>query len=121
MAQEQYWDSLGSTEVWDPYKPLSSVATRPETYGLAHSYHESRSEHEYSDPYKKRPNPYTARAKAEYQAYKAPSEGHKDISELVRKYKDTPVGRKISPHDHHRDSLLEGKRLAREGRYMANL
>lgn len=71
-AQEQYWNSRGSTEVWDPSKPLSSVAARPDTYGLAHSYHESTLETEYSDPYKKRPNPYTARTEADYDAYKRP-------------------------------------------------
>ncbi|CRG91790.1 hypothetical protein PISL3812_08842 [Talaromyces islandicus] len=121
MAQEQYWDSIGSREVWDPSKQLSSVAARPETYGLAHSYHESRLEHEYSDPYEKRPSPYTRRAEADYKTYKRPSDGHGEIAEQVRKYKDTPVGRNISPHDFHRDSLLEGKRLAREGRDMSNL
>lgn len=96
-AQEQYWNSRGSTEVWDPSKPLSSVAARPDTYGLAHSYHESTLEHEYSDPYKKRPNPYTARTKADYDAYKRPSDGHGGIAEEVRRYKDTPVGRKTPP------------------------
>lgn len=120
-AQEQYWNSRGSTEVWDPSKPLSSVAARPDTYGLAHSYHESTMEHEYSDPYKKRPNPYTARTKADYDVYKRPSEGHGGIAEEVRRYKDTPVGRKTSPHDYHRDNLIKGKNLAKEGRDMANM
>ena len=120
-AQEQYWDSRGSTEVWDPSKPLSSVAARPDTYGLAHSYHESTLEHGYSDPYKKRPNPYMARTKADYDAYKRPSDGHGGIAEEVRRYKNTPVGRKTSPHDYHRNSLIKGKNLAREGRDMANM
>ncbi|QKX57662.1 uncharacterized protein TRUGW13939_04780 [Talaromyces rugulosus] len=122
MVQEEYWNSRGSTQVWDPLKEMDSVAARPDTYGRAHTIcHESRLEHEYSDPYKKRPQPYTARADADYKAYKRPSEGHRVISQQVHSYKQTPVGRNVSPHEYHRDSLLEGKRLAREGRNMANI
>jgi hypothetical protein len=121
MAQEEYWNSRGSTEVWDPLKTMEPVAARPETYGRAHSYHEPRLEHEFTDPYKKRPHPYTARVNADYYAYKVPSDGHGAIATQVHHYKQTPVGRNTSPHEYHRDSLLEGKRLASKGRDMANM
>lgn len=121
MAQEQYWNSRGSTEVWDPYRGMGPVAARPETHGLAHSYDGPRLEQKYTEPYKKLPNPYTARTKADYTAYKGPSEGCGGMTEEVGLYKNIPVGRKVSPHDEHRDSFLKGKNIARDGRDMANV
>ncbi|KAI9932371.1 hypothetical protein ASPWEDRAFT_27364 [Aspergillus wentii DTO 134E9] len=122
-AQEQYWNSRGSTEVWDPLNPVNTkgLAPRPATNGLAHSYHDPILETQYSDPYKKRPNPYTARTKADYAAYKGPSEGHGAIADKVASYKDMRIGRKVSPHEHHRASLYEGQDLAVQGRNMANI
>ncbi|KAJ5578635.1 uncharacterized protein N7459_007599 [Penicillium hispanicum] len=120
-AQEELWDARGSREVWDPYKPERSVAARPETHGRAHSIHQSRMEHHYSDPYEKRPVPYTARTRADYKAYKDPSEGHGWMSEKVGAAKNIQIGRKHFPEDSQRDAILEAREVATSGRYMANL
>ena len=121
LAQEELWNARGSRDVWDPDQPERSVAARPETYGRAHSTHRSRVEHQYTDPYEKRPAPYTARTEADYDAYKRPSEGHRGISDEVGRCKATPVGRKHHPHESARDSLLRGRERATDGRRMANL
>lgn len=121
-AQEEYWDSKGMRDVYHPFGELDDpIIARPDTYGLAHDFREPRLEHKYSDPYEKCPNPYTARARADYRAYKRPSDAHGAISDEVAACKQTPLGRKTSPHNHHRKRLEKGKELTREGRLTSNL
>lgn len=83
--------------------------------------HQSRMEHQYSDPYEKRPVPYTARTKADYKAYKHPSDVHGSISQRVKEAKNINVGEKTYPEDSHRDGVLTGLWHATAGRNMANL
>lgn len=120
-AQEELWNARGSTQVWDPYQPMHPVAARPETRGRAHSYHQSRIESQISDPYEKRPMPYTARTAADHKAYKGPSEGHGRITVEVARAKAIPVGRKHVPSDSAREGIMHGKELAKSGRVMANV
>lgn len=120
-AQEKLWDERGCKEVWNPREPMRPVATRPETYGRAHSVHQSRMDQpRISDPYEKRPMPYKERTRADYDTYKYPSQDHGAIETEMNKYKHTKVGRKIEPKYSHRDDLLKGKELSKAGRYMAN-
>ncbi|KAK1141781.1 hypothetical protein N8T08_008446 [Aspergillus melleus] len=120
-AQEQLWNARGGNEVWDPSKPLRSVAARPETHGRAHSFHQPIQEHKYSDPYVKRPHPYPPRVVADYKAYKDPSEGQRPFKKGAAKAKNVNTGRKAAPDDSARDALLEGMRHAKTGRDMANV
>lgn len=121
-AQEKLWDDRKCKEVWDPRQPMRSAAARPETYGRAHSVHQSRmDQHQLSEPYQKRPMPYKSRTAADYQAYKVPSESHGAIGAEMKRYKETNVGRKHYPEDSHREDLLKAKELSKAGRCMANL
>ena len=121
-AQEEYWDSKGMRDVYHPFGELDDpIIARPDTYGLAHDFREPRLEHKYSDPYKKRPNPYTARTRADYDAYKGPSDSHGAIAKEVSAYKQIPLGNKAIPNNDHRRSLEKGKERSREGRVMSNL
>ena len=121
LAQEELWNARGSRDVWDPDQPERSVAARPETYGRAHSTHRSRMEHQYTDPYEKRPVPYTARTQADYDAYKKPSDGRRHISRELRERNRIPVGKNTYPEDSHREGILEGIGYARDGHRMANM
>ncbi|KAJ5659392.1 hypothetical protein N7507_005843 [Penicillium longicatenatum] len=120
-AQEALWNSRGSTQVWDPYQPMPSVAARPETRGRAHSIHQSRIEPQISNPYEKRPMPYTARTEADHSAYKRPSDGHGGIGVAVGKAKVISVGRKHVPSESAREGIVHGIELAKSGRMMSNL
>ena len=89
-AQEEYWNFRGMRDVYHPFGPKVSPPARPDTYGLAHDFREPRLEPEYSDPYEKRPNPYTARARADYRAYKRPSEAHGGLQADSNREKNLP-------------------------------
>ncbi|KAJ5892662.1 hypothetical protein N7504_009353 [Penicillium tannophilum] len=119
-AQEELWNARGSTQVFDPYQPLRSVAARPETRGRAHSIHQSRIQPVISDPYEKRPMPYTARAHADYAAYKSLSDVRGIIKNEVREAKKIKPGRTGEPPDSQREGIIHGMERAKAARIMAN-
>ncbi|KAJ5090326.1 hypothetical protein N7532_009010 [Penicillium argentinense] len=75
--------------------------------------------HEYGDPYEKRPSSYTIRAKADYDVYKRPSEGHAHLSAEMRRCENTAVGKATYPEDSHYDQLLHRTEVAEFGRQTA--
>lgn len=124
-AQDELWNQRGSNKVWDPLSknPMISVPPGPESRGRAHTIDRERTKpHEYTDPYKKNPSaPWPDRVSADYNSYKNASASHANVSEKLGPIKNLNTGKKVFPEVETRDMLMEGRRLAKDGRKKANM
>ncbi|OQE25507.1 hypothetical protein PENSTE_c006G08151 [Penicillium steckii] len=78
--------------------------------------------HEYTDLYKKNPSaPWPDRVSADYNSYKNASASHANVREKLGPIKNLNTGKKVLPEVETRDMLMEGRRLAKDGRKKANI
>ncbi|CRL26731.1 unnamed protein product [Penicillium camemberti] len=69
----------------------------PDLRDRAHSFHQPREHHEYSDPFKKIPKQWSRQMQAEREHYHALCD-RKEEDQAIRLADALPVGRKVKPH-----------------------
>lgn len=93
----------------------------PELCNRAHSY-DATGQHRFSDPYEKRPVPWTAQMKAEHGRYKDLGDGKRfhPFETVISPGKNVQFGRNSKPTDKDKKMIEAAQAAAITARYMAN-
>lgn len=88
----------------------------------AHTFHQPRQQHEYSDPYRKVPQPWTNQMTAEHRYYHALSDSKvpKTSKEVAQKAQRLRFGPKNPPTNQQGKDIEKALGSAQQGRVLAN-
>jgi hypothetical protein len=118
--QEEFLNNRETKEIWYSEKVLDKLSFREEYCHYSHSFHEPIQQHQYSNPYERRPKEWTTLMETEHGEYYRVSNMRQNWKELVGQAKATPLGRKHTPNMVHGKEIKDGISHARAGRSQAN-
>lgn len=107
-------------DIWNRRQQSNQEVSYEDICGRSHSFHNPIKQPEYSNPYEKRPVPWTPRMKQEYADYKVKVETYGQNESAVNKAKTLPIGRKHSPEASQGRQIMTAVDLAIEGRIQAS-
>lgn len=119
-SQEEIWNTRKKKEIWHSEKEMDNLNVREEYRSRAHSFHEPVKRHQYSDPYEKRPVPWTDQMVAERDEYHRFSDVDRGVTQAITDAKKVRVGRKVTPIPDHGKQIMHGISIVKASRLETN-